>query len=328
MHEQPHADYDSPWKEALARFLPDAIALFCPDVYEAIAWERGYELLDKELQKVTRDAKLGRRLADTLVRVWRKDGRDIWVLIHVEVQGRHDATLAQRLFVYYYRIFDRYQRPVLSLAILADAEPSWRPGPFELRLWGSGVLFDYRTVKLLEWRAREAELASSPNPFAVVVRSHLAVLQTAPATESRWRAKLAIMRGLLRQGREREQVLQLLRLIDWLLVLPDELEFEVQRALQADEEEQKMAYVASWERMALQRGKLEGKAEGKAEGKLEGQLEGQRAALRLLVNARFGSMPESLSAIVDRADQDALSNLTVRLATAATLQEAIGGLPS
>lgn len=67
--QTPVADYDSPWKEALSRDLPEALALFFPAVYAEIDWSRGYTLLDKELQQVTRDADLGRRLADTLVQV-------------------------------------------------------------------------------------------------------------------------------------------------------------------------------------------------------------------------------------------------------------------
>lgn len=31
------------------------------------------------------------------------------------------------MFVYNYRIFDRYDRPVASLAVLADDDPGWRP---------------------------------------------------------------------------------------------------------------------------------------------------------------------------------------------------------
>ena len=97
----PTADYDSPWKEALARYLPDAFALFFPEVRTQIDWRRGYTLLDKELQQVTRDADLGRRLADTLVKVWRTDGTDAWVLIHIEVQGQPERDVARRMFVYY-----------------------------------------------------------------------------------------------------------------------------------------------------------------------------------------------------------------------------------
>jgi len=62
-------DYDSPWKEALERYLPDALALLFPAAFAGIDWSPGYSFLDKELQKVVRDARLGRRLADKLVRV-------------------------------------------------------------------------------------------------------------------------------------------------------------------------------------------------------------------------------------------------------------------
>ena len=70
----PTADYNSPYKEALAHYLPDMFALFFPDVHAQIDWSRGYVLLDKELQQVTRDADLGRRLADALVQVWGLSG--------------------------------------------------------------------------------------------------------------------------------------------------------------------------------------------------------------------------------------------------------------
>ena len=76
MTDSPSADFDSPWKEALAHYLPHALRLFLPAVASEIAWDRGYTLLDKELQQVTRDADLGRRLADTLVQVWRRDGTE------------------------------------------------------------------------------------------------------------------------------------------------------------------------------------------------------------------------------------------------------------
>jgi hypothetical protein len=38
-----------------------------------------------------------------------------WVLIHVEVQTTRDAEFPLRMYVYHYRIFDRYNKPVASL---------------------------------------------------------------------------------------------------------------------------------------------------------------------------------------------------------------------
>jgi hypothetical protein len=59
---------------------------------------------------VVRDAELGRRLADKLAQVWLRDGADAWVLVHVEVQGQEERAFAKRMFTYYYRILDRYDR--------------------------------------------------------------------------------------------------------------------------------------------------------------------------------------------------------------------------
>ncbi len=67
-------DYDSPWKEMLDGYFPDFMALFFPDAYQDIDWSRGYESLDTELQQIVRDAELGRRLADKLMKVWRRPG--------------------------------------------------------------------------------------------------------------------------------------------------------------------------------------------------------------------------------------------------------------
>ncbi len=116
----PSADFDSPWKEALEEYLEDFLALFFPQAHAEIDWTRPPVFRDGELQEVVRDAELGRRLADKLVQVWLRDGTDAWVLVHVEVQGQEEHAFAKRMFTYYYRILDRHDREVVSLAVLAD----------------------------------------------------------------------------------------------------------------------------------------------------------------------------------------------------------------
>ena len=114
------------------------LALLFPAVHREIDWSRGYEMLHAELEQIVREAELGTVLADVLVKVYRHDGEEIWVLIHVEVQAQPDARLPERMFIYHYRIFDRYHRPVVSLAVLADEQAAWRPDHYEHDLWGAG----------------------------------------------------------------------------------------------------------------------------------------------------------------------------------------------
>jgi hypothetical protein len=50
------------------------MAFFFPDIDAQIDWQRGWEFLDKELQQIVRDAEVGRRFVDKLVKVWRRKG--------------------------------------------------------------------------------------------------------------------------------------------------------------------------------------------------------------------------------------------------------------
>lgn len=81
-------DYDGPWKDILESCFEECMAFFFPDVHSAIDWEKGYDFLDKELQQVTREAEIGKRIADRLVKVWTLAGEQVWVLVHIEIQGQ------------------------------------------------------------------------------------------------------------------------------------------------------------------------------------------------------------------------------------------------
>ena len=128
----PAADYDSPWKECSTATLEPCIGLsLFPHIHAEIDWARGHEMLDKELQPIVRRAATGRQYVDKLVKVWLKDGQERWILIHIEVQGSKEGDFPRRMHVYNHRIFDRYDQEVISLAILTDDDPAWRPNRYE-----------------------------------------------------------------------------------------------------------------------------------------------------------------------------------------------------
>ncbi len=70
-------------------------------------WEQGFEFLDQELRQVVRDAELGKRFVDKLVKIYRTGGEETWILIHLEIQSQYEAGFAERIYVYNYRIYDR-----------------------------------------------------------------------------------------------------------------------------------------------------------------------------------------------------------------------------
>ena len=282
MAEERH-DYDSPWKEILEAYFKECMAFFFADVYDDIDWTKGYEFLEKELQQIAREAEVGKRLADKLVKVWRTTGEQVWVLLHIEVQSQVKSDFAERMYTYNYRLRDRFNRPVASFALLSDDNPDWRPNDLSLSLWGCTLAFRFRTAKLLDYDQQWDSLLSSDNPFAVVVMAHLKTLETTKDQLSRKQWKLKLTKLLYQRGYDREDVIRLFRFIDWILVLPAELEKSVWDDILTYQEDLKMPYMMSFERAA--------KAEGREEGAIEMGLklkfgdEGLELASTLMKNA-------------------------------------------
>ncbi|BBD70383.1 hypothetical protein NIES4072_67490 [Nostoc commune NIES-4072] len=262
----PQTEYDSPWKQILQLYFEDFMLFFFPQAHREIDWTRQPEFLDKELEQVVRDAELGKRLADKLVKIYRIGGEESWILIHLEIQSQSESDFSERMFIYNYRIYDRYKRSVASLAVLGDEQVNWRPNRFGYELFGTKVEFQFPIVKLLDYQQRQSELEASRNPLATVVMAHLAAVQTKSDRLQRKQQKLSLVRRLYQQGFEREDVLNLLAFVDWVLTLPQDLEREFLFEVEQLEAEQRMQYVTSFERSGIEKGKLEALLKGIALG--------------------------------------------------------------
>jgi hypothetical protein len=286
-------DYDSPWKEALDRYFERCLAFFFPLAHAEIDWSRGYEMLDKELQGIVRQAKQGRRTVDKLVKVWLKSGEEKWLLIHVEVQSWKESDFPKRMYVYNYRIFDRYDREVISLAILADDDPAWRPSRYGYGRWGFHTSVEFPIIKLLDYAAQWPALEADPNPFALVVLAHLKTLETrrSPAERQTWKVRL--VKSLFDRGMDPEEVRQLFRFIDWVMELPEARDRLFWQEITTYQQEKAMPFVTIAERVGREKGLAEGREKGLVEGLEKGLLEGIEVCLK----QKFGAeglelMPE------------------------------------
>ncbi|HBE20650.1 MAG TPA: cytosolic protein [Cyanobacteria bacterium UBA11149] len=257
----PQTEFDTPWKDAIERYFPEFMAFFFPQANAEIDWTKNFEFLDKELQQVVRDAELGKRLVDKLVKLYRQNGEEAWVLIHIEVQSQEESNFAQRMFVYNYRIYDRYKRNVASLAVLGDERDNWRPNQFGYQLFGCRVGFHFPVVKVLDYQQEWQALELNPNPFATVVMAHLKAQETKSDRNKRKEWKLILTRRLYQKGYGREDIINLFSFIDWVMSLPEELEQEFWQELRNFQEEQRMPYITSVERIGIRKGIEESQGE-------------------------------------------------------------------
>jgi hypothetical protein len=333
MADATRQDHDSPWKEVLEKRFQEFLLLLFPAIHARVDWRKEQEFLDKELQQVTPDAELGRRYADKLVKVWALDGSEAWVLIHVEVQGEAEQAFAERMYVYHYRLFDRYQVDVVSLGVLADVTVGFRPSAYRWARWGCEITFRFPIVKLLDWRARWAELESCDNRFALVVMAQLEAKARLKSKE-RKAAKLRLVRLMYERGYSRSDIIELFRIIDWMIRLPDTLEREFLANVNEIEEAKKMPYITSAERFgrevlleqAKKKGIAQGIERGIERGIEKGVVLGEVAILLRQIERKYGA--EALAPHrqqIEQADAQTLLEWADRLLTAVTIEDVFNG---
>ncbi|MBF0103230.1 MAG: cytosolic protein, partial [Desulfobacterales bacterium] len=320
-------DYDNPWKEMLTYYLKSFMYFFFPWAARDIDWKRGYLFLDKELQQVSRDAELGKRYADKLVRVFRKDQTEIWVLFHIEIQAQRETDFAKRMYVYNYRIFDQYNRHVVSMAILADEHADWKPDRYQERLWRCKIGFQFPVVKLLDYRNRWDKLEQTKNPFAIAVMAHLKTMETRHNDDARKLWKVTLTRSLYEAGYQHQDIIQLFAFIDWLMRLPKDLDKQFWTEISQIEEEKRMQYITSVERIGIEKGMEQGILQGLQEGMQKGMQKGIQQGVLDILTLRFASIPKSVAKKIQTiSDPEVLKGLLKKAVQADSLEGFVQGM--
>lgn len=301
--------------------------------------------LDKELQAVSRGANSRRRYADKLVRVQNKSQQSIWILIHIEVQGgvmikRALEVFGERMFQYFCRISDHYSKTVvdadgryqkaelISLGVLtASANHDTHLIHFQESLQACSVQFRLPIVHLASWLERwnELEQRAANNPFALVVMAQLQAQQTRKNGVQRLASKTQIARLMYRHQYDRENVLQLFRLIDWMMALPAELEPAFEQAMITIEQEHKMAFVTSIERLGEKRGLEKGLEQGIEQGRYKGLREGEALMLQRQLIRKFGPLAEAQKQRISAATPDQLETWSLNILNAESLDDVFMG---
>ena len=127
---------------------------------------------------------------------------------------------------------------------------------------------------------------------------------------ARFAAKWKLVQLLYQRGWDKQQVIDLFSVLDWMMRLPEQLKRSLWHNIEVLEEQEKMRYVTSVEQIGIEKGLLQGMQRGLMQGRAEAVWKASKAArrkhCRRLLQKRFGPLSEDVLARLQAASIDEL----------------------
>jgi predicted transposase/invertase (TIGR01784 family) len=193
---------DALWKGIIETLARDFIAFFYPALYDRMDKRRDPDFLDKELAALQQPSASRMRHADKLVKVHLNGGGEQWMLIHVEVQGYKDEDFAQRMFQYFYRIYDKYGKAPLGLAIYTDRHVHLHQRQFIHELFDTKVTYSFKIFSIISHSPED--LRQSGNIFGLILEIARRALDDYEDDSAIIQTKMEMIRYYFSQGLEKE----------------------------------------------------------------------------------------------------------------------------
>ncbi len=255
---------DTLWKSILEDIFEDFLLFFYPDAGSYFDFSKDFEYLDKELEQLfpPEDNSYQTRFVDKLVKVHCQNGDNEWILVHVEVQGYRDPDFGRRMFTYYSRILDKYDKPITAFAIFTESNAAFKPYEYHREFLGTSVLYRFNAFKILD--QDEQILRESDNPFAVVVLTALMALRCKSISEDDLLSlKIGLAKDLLNRNFPKPKINNLLTFLRFYIHLENrDTRFKFEQAIdQITQNKQTMGI----EEFLKERFRTEGRAEGRIE---------------------------------------------------------------
>ena len=104
---------------------------------------------------------------------------------------------------------------------------------------GCSIELNFPTAKLLDYATQQDQLVSKPQPFALVTLAHLLTQTTRQDMNARFAAKWKLVQLLYQRGWDKQQVIDLFSVLDWMMRLPEQLKRSLWHNIEVLEEQEK-----------------------------------------------------------------------------------------
>ncbi|QOR84583.1 Rpn family recombination-promoting nuclease/putative transposase [Geobacillus stearothermophilus] len=265
-------DHDRLFKELLSTFFEEFLLLFFSNVYEHIDVHHLSFLTEELFTDVTAGEK---HRVDLLVETKMK-GEDGLVIVHVEHQSYAQRTFPERMFLYFSRLFQKYRRRIVPIAIFSYDEHHDEPSSLVVQFPFLTVLdFRYLTMELrkLPWRA----YIRHDNPVAAALLSKMGYNE-----EEKVEVKKEFLRMLVRLELDEAKQRLLFGFFETYLRLSEAEEVKLRNEvsqMETKEAKQVMELIVSYEQRGMEKGIEKGIEQGVKQGIKQGIKQGRQQGI-------------------------------------------------
>ncbi|MGL4943137.1 MAG: hypothetical protein ACRC46_08095 [Thermoguttaceae bacterium] len=284
---------DVTWKDAITEFIVPLVESVLPEVAGLLDTDREIRFLDKELHEVALTLKHGKRKrsqhleVDLLVELpMRGVKQDVWMLLHIEVQGGGGKKeINRRMYEYHQLIETKYHKHVVGLLIATEPlKTEGVLGHYEWRFGGTVVIYQYTVVET--YKRNEAELLESSNPFDLMQLAALRAWKARKNDHEKLEYAKAFV-GLLRgRGYTEEQIVRLIIFMECITRIREYaiVNEYITYVNEFDEKGEPPMQMLIIEERALERGMKQGLEQGLEQGREKGKTETAKNLKRLGVD--------------------------------------------
>ncbi|KIQ94224.1 hypothetical protein LH47_01707 [Anoxybacillus thermarum] len=248
-------DHDRLFKELITTFFEEFLLLFFPHVHEHIDFQHVSFLSEELFTDVTAGEKYR---VDLLVQTKLK-GEDSLIIVHIENQSYVQPSFPERMFIYFSRLFEKYRKRMLPIAVFSYDYLRYEPSSFTLQFPFFDVLqFRFLTVELRKqnWR----DYIRHDNPIAAALLSKMGYTES-----ERVELKKQFLRMIVRMELDEAKQRLLIGFFETYVRLSDEEEQQLRNEvneMETKEKEQVLDLIISYEKKALEKGLKEGVERG------------------------------------------------------------------
>ncbi|AXM88204.1 transposase [Anoxybacillus ayderensis G10] len=252
-------DHDRLFKELIQTFFEEFIVLFFPAMHEHIDFHHLSFLSEELFTDVTAGEKYR---VDLLVETKLK-GEDGLVIVHIENQSYVQPSFPERMFIYFSRLFEKYRKPIVPIAVFSYDTIRDEPSTFTLQ-FPFGHVLDFRFFTLELRKQNWRNYVRNDNPIAAALLSKMGYTES-----ERVELKKQFLRMLVRLELDEAKQRLLFGFFETYVKLSDEEERRLRsevNEMETKEKEQVMELIISYEQKALEKGREEGVEQGIKQG--------------------------------------------------------------